>query len=78
MKYITFAIPCYNSEAYMEKAVNSILKGGEDVEVIIVNDGSTDKTKKIAKRFAEQYPSIVKVINKENGVEFYFDLELSL
>lgn len=67
MKYISFAIPCYNSEAYMEKAVNSILKGGEDVEIIIVNDGSTDKTKKIAKRFAEQYPSIVKVINKENG-----------
>ena len=32
MKYISFAIPCYNSEAYMEKAINSILIGGEDVE----------------------------------------------
>lgn len=67
MKYISFAIPCYNSEAYMEKAVQSILKGGEDVEIIIVNDGSTDKTKKIAKRYAEQYPTIVKAVNKENG-----------
>ena len=38
MKYISFAIPCYNSEAYMEKAINSILIGGEDVEILIVNE----------------------------------------
>ena len=37
MKYISFAIPCYNSEAYMEKAINSILPGGEDVEIIKLN-----------------------------------------
>ena len=67
MKYITFAIPCYNSEAYMEKAINSILPAGEDVEILIVNDGSTDKTKKIGKQYAERFPSIVRVINKENG-----------
>ncbi|EOS38599.1 glycosyltransferase family 2 protein [Lachnospiraceae bacterium] len=67
MKYITFAIPCYNSEAYMEKAINSILPAGDDVEILIVNDGSTDKTKKIGKHYAEKFPSIVKVINKENG-----------
>lgn len=67
MKYISFAIPCYNSESYMEKAINSILPAGEDVEILIVNDGSTDKTKKIGKQYAEKYPSIVKLINKENG-----------
>ncbi len=67
MKYITFAIPCYNSEAYMEKAINSILPAGEDVEILIVNDGSEDRTKKIGKQYAERFPSIVKVINKENG-----------
>ncbi|MGC4020270.1 MAG: glycosyltransferase family 2 protein [Muricomes sp.] len=67
MKYISFAIPCYNSEAYMEKAIHSILKGGEDVEIIIVNDGSTDKTKKLAKQYAEAYPTIIKNVNKENG-----------
>ena len=44
MKYLSFAIPCYNSAAYMEHAVESILKGGEDVEIIIVNDGSKDGT----------------------------------
>ncbi len=67
MKYISFAIPCYNSEAYMSKAIDSILVGGEDVEIIIVNDGSVDHTKKIGKKYAEQYPSIVKLVNKENG-----------
>ena len=51
----------------MEKAINSILPAGEDAEILIVNDGSTDKTKKIGKHYAEKFPSIVKVINKENG-----------
>lgn len=67
MKYISFAIPCYNSESYMEKAINSILVAGEDVEILIVNDGSKDGTQKIGEQYAEQYPTIVKVINKENG-----------
>ena len=67
MKYISFAIPCYNSEAYMEKAINSILEGGEDVEIIIVNDGSKDGTKEIAERYAAKYPTIIKAVNKENG-----------
>ena len=67
MKYISFAIPCYNSEAYMEKAINSILVGGEDVEIIVVNDGSKDGTQEIAERYQEKYPTIVKAIDKENG-----------
>ena len=67
MKYISFAIPCYNSEAYMEKAIRSILVGGEDVEILIVNDGSKDGTQEIAERYEAQYPTIVKAIQKENG-----------
>ena len=67
MKYISFAIPCYNSQEYMDKAIQSILKGGEDVEILIVNDGSTDGTSEIAKRYEKEYPSIVKAIDKENG-----------
>lgn len=67
MKYISFAIPCYNSESYMEHAIESILKGGEDVEIIIVNDGSMDGTSEIAKQYERKYPTIVKAIDKENG-----------
>ncbi len=67
MKYITFAIPCYNSEAYMENAVNSILPAGEDVEILIVNDGSTDGTEALGRKLEQQYPNIVRLINKENG-----------
>ena len=69
MKYISFAIPCYNSEAYMEKAINSILEGGEDVEIIIVNDGSKDGTQKIAERYAEKYPTIIKAVKKTADTE---------
>ncbi len=67
MKLLSFAVPCYNSAAYMEKCVESLLVGGEDVEIIIVDDGSKDETAAIADRYADKYPSIVKSVHKENG-----------
>ena len=67
MKYISFAIPCYNSQDYMAHAIESILPGGEDVEIIIVNDGSKDRTSEIAHEYMEKYPTIIKVVDKENG-----------
>lgn len=57
MKYISFAIPSYNSQEYMSHAIESILVGGEDVEIIIVNDGSSDDTSKIAHEYEEKYPT---------------------
>lgn len=52
----------------MEKCIKSILPGGEDVEIIIVDDGSTkDDTAKIADAYAEKYPDIVKAVHQENG-----------
>ena len=51
MKYITFAVPCYNSEAYMEHAIETLLTGGKDVEIILVDDGSKDNTGKIADKY---------------------------
>ena len=44
MKLLSIAIPCYNSEAYMAKCIESLLIGGEEVEIIVVNDGSKDRT----------------------------------
>ena len=67
MKYITFVVPSYNSEKYLERCIDSLLPGGEDVEIIIVNDGSTDSTGSIAERYTERFPNIVKVVHKENG-----------
>ena len=57
MKLLSVAIPCYNSEAYMSKCINSLLIGGEEVEIIIVDDGSSDRTAEIADDYAEKYPS---------------------
>jgi glycosyltransferase involved in cell wall biosynthesis len=51
----------------MSNAIDSILKAGEDVEIIIVNDGSSDETGEIARQYAQDYPTIVKAVDKENG-----------
>ena len=67
MKLLTVAIPCYNSQDYMEKSIRSALTGGDRVEVIVVDDGSKDNTLKIAKKYQEKFPDIVKVVHQENG-----------
>ena len=67
MKLITFTVPCYNSEAYMDKCIHSLLPAGNEAEIILVDDGSTDSTGAIADRYAAEYPDIVRVIHQENG-----------
>lgn len=67
MKILSVAIPCYNSQDYMGNAIESLLEAGEDIEVIIVDDGSVDDTALIADKYAEKYPEIIRVIHKENG-----------
>ena len=67
-KLITFAVPCYNSAAYMDHCVQTLLTGGEDIEIILVDDGSTkDDTPAICDRYAAEYPDIVRAIHQENG-----------
>lgn len=67
MKLLTVVIPCYNSQDYMESCINSLLPGGDRVEILIVDDGSTDRTGSIADAYAARYPSVVQVIHQENG-----------
>lgn len=67
MKLLTAAVPCYNSAAYMRRAIDTLLTGGNDIEIIIVNDGSKDETEEIALEYQEKYPEIVRVISQENG-----------
>ncbi len=68
MKLISFAIPCYNSAAYMRHCIESILPAGDEVEIIIVDDGSQkDNTLEIAKEYEKKYPGICKAVHQENG-----------
>ncbi len=66
MKFISFTVPCYNSESYMRKCIDSLLVLGEDAEIIIVNDGSKDSTGAIADEYAAKYPTICKPVHQEN------------
>lgn len=67
MILLSFVVPSFNAEKYLDKVIPSLLVGGSDVEVIIVNDGSKDNTLEKVKVYKEKYPNIVKVIDKENG-----------
>ena len=67
-KLITFAVPCYNSAAYMRHCIETLLSAGEQAEIILVDDGSVkDDTPAICDEYAAQYPTIVKAIHQENG-----------
>jgi glycosyltransferase involved in cell wall biosynthesis len=68
VKLLSVAIPCYNSESYMRHCIDSLLPGGEEVEILIVNDGSTkDNTAAVADEYESRYPGICRAIHQENG-----------
>ena len=66
---LSFIIPSYNVEWCLQKALDSMLLTDAltDIEVIIVNDGSTDGTQDIAERYVQRFPQNVHLINKVNG-----------
>ena len=68
MKILSIAIPCYNSAAYMENCIHSLMGEADDLEIIIVDDGSKkDNTAQIADEYAAKYPSVIKAVHQENG-----------
>ena len=69
MKLLTVVVPVYNTERYINRCLDSLLvpETLEDLEVLVVNDGSRDRSAAIAEEYAAKYPKTVKVINKENG-----------
>lgn len=67
MKYLTLAVPSYNSESYMDRCIETLLTGGDRVEIVIIDDGSSDRTGEIADRYAAQYPGMVRVVHQPNG-----------
>lgn len=65
-KILSIVVPCYNSEAYMEHCIETLLPGGEEVEILIIDDGSVDKTPEIADRLEKEHPGIIRAIHQEN------------
>ncbi len=68
MKILSFIVPSYNCEAYLNKCISSIADENviDRLEVIIVNDGSSDKTEMIAREWCDRYPESIRLINQEN------------
>lgn len=68
-KVLTVAVPSYNVERYLADSLASYCAGGVDkrLEVLVVDDGSTDATRRIADEFVALYPTLFRVISKENG-----------
>ena len=68
MKILSFIVPAYNSEAFLDKCIGSLLVPEvlDKLDVIIVNDGSTDKTAAVAEKYCAAYPDSVRLISQEN------------
>lgn len=70
-KKFSIIIPIYNTGKYLQSAINSLvnqtLDFNDNVEIILVNDGSTDKSEQICRKIIQNYPDNIKYIYKENG-----------
>ena len=68
-KILTITIPSYNVEKYLQQTLDSFIDDEilNDIEVLVVDDGSKDRTATIGKAYEEKYPDTFRVISKENG-----------
>lgn len=69
-KILSIIVPSYNMEKYLPKCLGSLIVAPElmeELEVLVVNDGSKDRTSEIAHEFAAKWPGTFKVIDKKNG-----------
>lgn len=66
MKLLSFVVPCFNSENYMMHCIETLLTGGDEVEIWIIDDGSKDHTGEIADDLSVKYPDIIHVVHQEN------------
>ena len=68
MKDISIIVPAYNAEKYLEKCLESLVnQTKKNIEIIVINDGSTDDTEKIILEFKERYPEMIKYFFQENS-----------
>ena len=65
-KKISVIIPVYNAEKYITQCIESVLQQTfQSIEIVVVNDGSTDRTPEIVSEYASKYENI-KVVSQEN------------
>ncbi|MBR6504343.1 MAG: glycosyltransferase [Clostridia bacterium] len=68
MPKVSVIVPVYNTENYIEKCLNSLVNQTlEDIEIIVINDGSTDDSENLIDKFIGKYPNKIKYYKKENG-----------
>ena len=67
MKLLSVVIPSYNSATYMSHCIDTLLPGGDEMEILVVDDGSKDETLSIARAYEEKHPGIVRAIHQENA-----------
>jgi len=67
IKLLSIVVPSYNSQDYLRHCLDTVVLGGQEVEVIVVDDGSTDRTAEIALEYCGRFPGIVRLEQKENG-----------
>lgn len=64
---LSVVVPAYNAEAYLSRALDSLVGFGPDVEVLVVDDGSTDGTATLARTYVDRFPGQVRLLSKPNG-----------
>ena len=64
MTILSIIVPTYNVEEYIGKCLDSLVIRRDDFEVLVIIDGSKDKSYEIALGYQEEYPNIIKVIQK--------------
>lgn len=67
MKLLSVAVPCYNSQEYMSHCIETLLTGGPEMDIIIVDDGSTDWTHEMADDFQHSHPETIRTVHQKNA-----------
>lgn len=64
---LSVIVPAYNAEGYLDRCLDSLVDAGPDVQVLVVDDGSTDGTAGLAERYVRAHPGVVELVRKANG-----------
>lgn len=67
MTLLTIAIPSYNAQEYLHYCVHSLVIGGDAVEILIINDGSSDRTQEVAEELAARFDNVRAIYQENKG-----------